>query len=108
MSAQVLNDAGVETNILQGNFIYRIFGGPGYNPTYSPVKWNKLGYDGIVENLFVGFHLFSKNVPQTPINKEKNSYSVYAEGIHYLNYGLLDCGLPAFRTQRNLYPPQKP
>jgi hypothetical protein len=106
MSAQVLNDAGVETNILQGNFIYRIFGGPGYNPTYSPVKWNKLGYDGIVENLFVGFHLFSKNVPQTPINKEKNSYSVYAEGIHYLNYGLLDCGLPAFRTQRNLYPPK--
>jgi len=33
MAAQVLNDAGVETNVLQGNFLFRMFGGMGLLPT---------------------------------------------------------------------------
>ena len=47
--SQVLNDTGVETNVLQGNFLFRLFGGFGHNPNYSPVNWHKFAKEGSQE-----------------------------------------------------------
>ncbi len=124
MSAQVLNDAGVETNYLTG--LLGWLWGDGFNiprPNYSPINWNKLGQNGLVDNLFIGKHkvpyfnpigfpnllggiqdIIIKDVPQSPRNKITDSYSVYAEGPGYASYGLFDCGIPAMITQKNLYP----
>ncbi|MFN9115449.1 MAG: hypothetical protein ACK5XN_35790, partial [Bacteroidota bacterium] len=104
MGAQVLNDAGVETNYLKGIFGFLWFDYKTPRPNYSPINWNKLGLDGLYENLFVGHHVLSRDVPQSPINTEANSYSVYAEGPGYLRYGLLESGIPAMRAQANYYP----
>jgi hypothetical protein len=43
---QPLKYAGVETNVLQGNFLFRFFGGFGHNPNYSPVNWHKFAKEG--------------------------------------------------------------
>jgi hypothetical protein len=124
MAAQVLNDAGVETNYLNG--IFGWLWGDGFNwprPNYSPINWNSLGQSGLDGNLFVGKNKvpyfnplnlpnvlsglqdgIMPDVPQSPRNNTPNSYSVYAEGPNYAHYGLFDCGIPAMITQRNLYP----
>jgi hypothetical protein len=104
MSAQVLNDAGTETNYFTG--ILGWLWGEGYvtpYPKYSPVKWNELGQTGLDDNIFKGEHWFAfDDVPQSPRNKSWDSYSVYAEGTQYVNYGLLDCGIPAMVAQKNI------
>lgn len=89
--AQVLNDAGVETNYLRG--IFGWLTGKGFNqprPNYSPVNWNKLGYEGIIENLFVGEHwFFARNVPQSQLNTNIDEFSAFAEGPNYCDYGYI-------------------
>lgn len=105
MAAQVLNDAGVETNFFTG--ILGWLWGEGYvtpYPKYSPVKWNELGQKGLEENLFVGNHWWwlSKDVP-VALSKTWESYSPYSEGTHYTHYGLLDCGILAMVAQKNIY-----
>lgn len=109
MAAQVLNDAGTETNLLAGVWgsIKNWFGSEEveYAPYYSPIYWNELGQKGLDDNIFDGKHWWpADNVPQSPRNKTPNSYSVFAEGPGYANYGLFDCGIPAMIAQRNLYP----
>lgn len=100
MAAQVLNDAGVETNYISGLFDWVM-----PYPRYSPVKWNELGQSGLDDNIFDGKHWWpADNVPQSPRNKNADSYSVYAEGPQYADYGILDCGIPAMIAQKNLYP----
>ena len=108
MAAQVLNDAGVETNILKGNILVRLLGGPGYQPQYSPIKWNEFGKEYLEENLFTGWRLFYPNSPMADKNLSINSYSSYAEGPGYADFGLLDCGIPAMRAQSNFYPKNAP
>lgn len=58
MAAQVLNDAGTETNFFVGVWgsFKNLFGDEEveYAPNYSPIKWNELGQSGLFENLFVG------------------------------------------------------
>ncbi len=106
MAAQVLNDAGVETSYVGG--VLGFLKGKGMQiarPNYSPINWNKLGYEGLRENLFVGKHWWpARDVPQSPLNTTSDSYSPYAEGPDYANYGLLRSGLPAMRAQANFYP----
>ncbi|MES2653951.1 MAG: T9SS type A sorting domain-containing protein [Bacteroidota bacterium] len=107
MAAQVLNDAGVERNLISGFFSYLFTLGeePWPYPNYSPINWNELGQTGLDENLFDGKHWWpADNVPQSPRNKVADSYSVYAEGPGYCEYGLIDNALPAMRAQCNLYP----
>ncbi|MCK6610617.1 MAG: PKD domain-containing protein [Bacteroidia bacterium] len=104
MAAQVLNDAGVETNIFKGNFLVRMLGGPGYQPQYSPIKWNEFSKEYLEENLFTGWRLFYQDAPMADKNQTIDSYSSYAEGPFYTDYGLLDCGIPAMRAQSNFYP----
>jgi hypothetical protein len=77
----------------------------GLRPNYSPINWNKDAQEAFDDNLFDGTHWIGyPNVPQSPRNSKEGSYSVYAEGPSYANYGLFDCGIPAMITQRNLYP----
>jgi len=113
MAAQVLNDAGVETDFFNTWYSYipvigwaiRTIAEPWPHPKYSPINWNKIGQNGINENLFEGKHIYPAiNVPQANKNSSPNGYSSYAEGPVYAEYGLLDCGIPAMRTQQNFYP----
>ncbi len=113
MAAQVLNDAGVETSYLNliASIVFPLYGlvhgfyEPIPHPKYSPINWNEVGQKGIHNNLFDGDHWWpSKDVPQAPYKTYPDSYSPYAEGPGYTQYGLLDCGIPAMVSQRNLYP----
>ena len=96
MGAQVLNDAGVETNWITGLFDWIM-----PHPKYSPINWNKFAEDGLNDNLFVGYHYWpASDVPQVNSNIPRGitgldySASSYAEGPGYANYGLFDCGIP--------------
>lgn len=124
MAAQVLNDAGTETNFFVGVWgsIKNWFGSEEveYAPKYSPINWNELGQSGLYDNLFVGNHwnffgLLADDVPQAYPSKIKIGgimlkvpfpidHNPYAEGPGYANYGLFDCGIPAMIAQKNLYP----
>jgi len=105
LAAQVLNDAGVETRPVVGTLSWVFGRGPFPHPKYSPVNWYEVGSNGLNENLFEGNHWWpAEDVPQSPINTSEKSYSVYAEGPGYTQYGLLDNGIPAMRSQANFMP----
>lgn len=105
MSAQVLNDAGVETERIMGfiSYVFTLGKEPWPYPRYSPVNWNELGQKGLEENLFVGSHWWpAHDVPVAPSKTWDSTYSPYSEGTQYTHYGLLDCGIPAMVAQKNI------
>jgi PKD repeat protein len=112
ISAQVLNDAGVETDFFNKWYSYILIVGqisrlilePMPHPNYSPINWHEFAKEGLYENLFVGEQWWPcDNNPTSPLKTEVNLYSSYSEGPHYTVYGLLDCGLPAMRAEQNFY-----
>lgn len=64
MAAQVLNSAGVETNRITGaiSWLFTFGSNPWPYPKYSPINWNKLGQEGIDDNIFIRNKIKVNNV----------------------------------------------
>ncbi len=90
-AAIVLNDAGVEANVVKA-----LFSWVRPAPNYSPNNWHKLG-EKCWENLLEGKHVWPwKDVPQT----NGDGTAGYAEGPGFFNYAM-GAMLPYARTYEN-------
>jgi hypothetical protein len=80
ISAQVLNDAGVETDFFNKWYsfipiigqIARLILEPMPHPNYSPINWHEFAKEGLYENLFVGEQWWPCDNNPTSLNKSES------------------------------------
>jgi len=99
MASIVLNDAGTETSYITGLFGWLWGDATWPHPNWNPVWWNEYAWNGLYDNLHVGHHTLTHNVPQT----NADGTAGYAEGPGYWVYVMQNM-LPALRSAYNFYP----